>query len=443
MEINLTKGNILKSLIIFSIPIIIGNIFQQMYNIFDTLIVGQLLGSVALTAVGSSYALMVLLSSIIIGFTMGAGIVFSHFYGANRIDKFKIAISNAFIFILFISILINVLSYIFIDDFLIWINIPQEAAKMTKEYLSIIFIGILFIFLYNFVASILRAIGNTKIALIFLIISTFINIVLDYIFIKYFYMGVAGAAWATVIAQAFSAIGISTYILIKGKYLLPEKKHLKYDKYILLNLIDNSALTAIQQSIMNFGILMIQGLVNTYGLMVSAAFSTAVKIDAFAYMPAQDFGNAFASFVAQNYGAKKFERIDKGLKISLIVSMLFCLIASILVYIFAENLMLIFVQSSEIEIIKIGVEYLRTEGIFYIGIGILFIWYGYYRGLGKSSQSIILTIISLGLRVLLAHLLSKHYGKFGIWISIVIGWFIADIYGFLIYRIKAKKVYLR
>lgn len=421
MEIDLKKGNILKSLIFFATPIIIGNIFQQMYNIFDTLIVGKLLGNVALTAVGSSYALMVLLSSIIIGFTMGASVVFSHFHGANLNDKFKIAISNAFLFILTISIIINILAYLFLDDFLIWINIPIEASDMTREYLNIIFIGILFTFLYNFGASTLRSIGNTKTTLYFLIFSTIINIILDYIFIKYFYMGVGGAAWATIIAQSFSGIGIIIYILLKRKDLLPNKKHIIFDKNILFKLIDNSSLTAIQQSIMNFGILMIKGLVNSYGLIVSAAFAAAVKIDAFAYMPAQDFGNAFASFIAQNYGAKNYKRIDEGLKISILVSSVFCLLASILVYIFAENLMMIFVKSSELEVINVGINYLRIEGAFYIGIGILFIWYGYYRGLGKSSQSIILTIISLGLRVLLANILSKYFATLGIWVSIVIG----------------------
>ncbi|WP_103981928.1 MATE family efflux transporter [Helcococcus massiliensis] len=434
MEVNLTKGNILKSLILFSIPIIIGNIFQQMYNVVDTLIVGQFLGNVALTAVGSSYALMVLLSSIIIGFTMGASVVFSHYFGANDTNKLKVAIFNAFIFILAIAVVLNILSYIFLDKFLEWINIPVEAIEMTKEYLTIIFIGIIFIFVYNFIASVLRALGNTKIALYFLICSTIINISLDYIFIRYLNMGVAGAAWATVIAQIFSALGISTYFLIKRKDLLPARDQLKFNKYILMNIIDNSSLTAIQQSIMNFGILMIQGLVNSYGLIVAAAFAAAVKIDAFAYMPAQDFGNAFASFIAQNHGANNKERIHKGLKTAMLVSIIFCLTSSVFVYTFAEKLMMIFVKAEEVEVIKVGVHYLRTVSVFYVGIGILFLWYGYYRGLGKSRQSIVLTVISLGLRVLLANILSKYYGTFGIWISIIIGWFIADLYGYYIYK---------
>lgn len=233
MEVNLTKGNILKSLILFSIPIIIGNIFQQMYNIFDTLIVGKLLGNIVLTAVGLSYALMVLISSIIIGFTMGAGVSFSHHYGAKDNKKLKKAIFNAFIFILVVSLVLNILSYFLLDKILVWINIPSEALSMTREYLSIIFIGIFFIFLYNFVASILRSIGNTKIALYFLICSTLINIYLDYSFIKYFNMGIAGAAWATIIAQVLASLGITMYLVIKRicKLLSIWRKDRNYKKF--------------------------------------------------------------------------------------------------------------------------------------------------------------------------------------------------------------------
>ena len=180
-----------------------------------------------------------------------------------------------------------------------------EAIDFTREYLKIIFIGIIFVYVYNFIASILRSIGNTVIPLIFLAISAVTNIVLDFVFIIYFNMGVAGAAWATVVSQALSAICITIYFFMCAKQLCPQKKHMRYDKSLLSFVINNSTLTAVQQSIMNFGILMVQGLVNSFGFAASAAFAAVVKIDAFAYMPAQDFGNAFATFIAQNFGAKK------------------------------------------------------------------------------------------------------------------------------------------
>lgn len=436
MERNFTKGNITKSLVIFSIPMIIGNIFQQFYNVADTLIVGRTLGATALSAVGSSYAIMTLITSIILGFCMGGSVVFSQYYGANKYDLMKISITNAFSFILVISIIINIISFLLLDHMIIWLNIPTEAIQMTHDYLWIIFIGIFFIFIYNFFASVLRSIGNTVIPLVFLIVAAITNIVLDIVFITQFHMGVAGAAWATVIAQALSAVCIVIYYFYKAKHISPQRQHWKYNKEIIKSIINNSTLTAIQQSIMNLGILMVQGLVNSFGLAVSAAFAAVVKIDAFAYLPAQDFGNAFSIYVAQNYGALKANRIKKGLKKALTLSVVFCIISSLLVCFFAEHLMAIFISTSEHEVIQIGVNYLRIEGAFYIGIGILFIWYGYFRGLGKSDASIVLTIISLGIRVILAYILSAipTIGLVGVWWSVPIGWAIADLVGLYLYK---------
>ena len=186
---------------------------------------------------------------------------------------------------------------------------------------------------------------------------------------------------------------------------------------------------------MNFGILMVQGLVNSFGTVIMAAFASAVKIDSFAYMPVQDFGNAFSTYVAQNYGAGKRERIEKGIKSAIITVSIFCLIISSLVFIFAKPLMKIFIEPTEIEIIKAGIKYLRIEGACYIGIGILFLLYGFYRAINKPSMSLILTIASLGTRVALAYLLSSisFIGVTGIWLSVPIGWALADIIGILFY----------
>ncbi len=437
MNVDLTKGDIATSLIKFSLPMIIGNIFQQMYNIVDTLIVGRLLGEVSLIAVGSSFALMVLLSSIIIGFCMGASIVTGYYYGSKDIKSFKIASYNGFLFILTITIFINIIAFALVDKFIIWLNIPSQAVFMTKAYLNYIFFGIFFIFIYNYLACLLRSIGNSKLALYFLILATCLNIILDYIFIKYLKMNVEGAALATVIAQFSSATGMLIYTLRKNKNILPSKNEMVINKNILREIIDNSLLTAIQQSIMNFGILMIQSLVNSFGIIISAGFIAAVKIDSLAYIPVQDFGNAFSNFVAINKGAGHNKRIMEGLKTSLIISTIFSIIISIIVFLNANKFMSLFVN--DINVVKAGVSYLRVEGSFYLGIGILFIWYGFYRGLKKSFQSIILTIISLGLRVSLAYILSSIIGEFGIWISIVIGWLIADIYALVVYKKKTKK----
>lgn len=435
MEQKLTHGKIGRSLILFSLPMIFGNLLQQIYNIADTLIVGKAIGPTALSAVGSSYSLMVLLTSVILGLCMGSGAVFSQLYGAKKYDDMKTSIWNAFVFTLAVSVIINIGSFLLLGRFIEWLRVPEEAAEYTRIYLRIIFIGITFVSVYNFFASALRSIGNTVIPLVFLGVSSVLNIVLDLVFILRLDRGVAGAAEATVISQAASAVLITVYFFSAAKRLRPEKRHIRYDKKLLGLIISNSVLTSVQQSVMNFGILMVQGLVNSFGLSAAAAFAAVVKIDSFAYMPAQDFGNAFSTFTAQNYGAKKLARIHKGIFTAIKISGLFCLTASLFVNVFAKQLMRLFVDGEETEIIRIGADYLHIEGAFYIGIGVLFLLYGLFRGLGRPSVSIALTVISLGSRVALAYALSAvpSIGLAGIWWAVPIGWALADITGLLIY----------
>ncbi|HHX21114.1 MAG TPA: MATE family efflux transporter, partial [Clostridiales bacterium] len=295
---DLTKGNIGKTLVLFSLPMIAGNILQQMYNLADTVIVGHTIGEEALSAVGSSYSLMVFLTSIIIGLTMGSGAVFAQFFGGGRISDLKKGMVNSFVFMFVISIVINTISLLLVDDLIIWLNIPAEVADYAKIYMTIVLYGILPIFIINYFSTLLRSVGNSVVPLIFVGLSAITNIVLDLVFILVFDMGVGGAAWATVISQILSALGTGIYFVAKFKNLLPDKGDFVYAPKLLKYIISNSVFTSVQQSIMNLGILMIQGLVNSFGLVVSAAFAIVVKIDAIAYFPAQDFGNAFSIFVS-------------------------------------------------------------------------------------------------------------------------------------------------
>ncbi len=311
-----------------------------------------------------------------------------------------------------------------------------------KGYLIVIFIGIPAIFLYNYFASYLRAIGNSMTPLIFLAVSAILNIALDLFFVIVLKLGVEGAAIATVISQYLSGIGISIYSLIKNMQVRAIMKLQYFHLKRVHKVISFSVLTCIQQSVMNLGILMVQGLVNSFGTVVMAAFAAAVKIDAFAYMPVQDFGNAFSTFIAQNYGAKEKMRIQSGLKSAVCLSMGFCIIISTIVCIFAKDLMTIFIDAKETEIIMEGVKYLKIEGAFYCGIGCLFLLYGLYRALGKPGMSVILTIFSLGTRVVLAYVLSAipAIGVTGIWWSVPIGWALADLIGLIYYRCKKKEL---
>lgn len=430
---DLTKGPITLNILIFAIPLILGNLLQQMYNIADTWVVGRFLGSDALAAVGSAYALMTFLTSVITGLCMGNSTHISILYGSHKKSEIRQSIFMSFVIISIISIIINITVYLGMDIIMNLLNIPSEIRGLLKDYLNVIYLGIFATFLYNYFANILRSIGNSLAPLIFLAISTILNVILDIVCVLVLKFGIKGAAGATVFSQCVLAIGICIYTFAKIPELLPKKSDMCWNKTLLKNICSLSVLTSLQQSIMNFGILMVQGLVNSFGTTIMAAFAAAVKIDSFAYMPVQDFGNAFSTFVAQNFGAAKQDRIKQGIKSAVISSSLFCLVISFVIFVFAKPLMCIFIKSSETAIIYEGVRYLRIEGSFYIGIGLLFLLYGYYRAINKPAMSIVLTVISLGTRVILAYTLSAipQTGVLGIWVSVPIGWALADITGFV------------
>ena len=428
---DLTTGPITGNILFFALPLMCGNLLQQMYNIADAWVVGRFLGADALAAVGSSYTLMVFLTSVILGLCMGSGAAVSMDYGSGRADEMRRSIFLSFVLIAAISLLLNVLVYVFINPILALLRVPTDVIPLMKTYLLIIFAGIAATFLYNYCASVLRAIGNAVVPLLFLAVSAVLNVALDLCFVIVLRLGVGGAAFATVLAQFVSGIGILLYTLLRFPDLRPKKDDCRCSRKALGRILNLSLMTCLQQSIMNFGILMIQGLVNSFGTVIMAAFAAAVKIDSFAYMPVQDFGNAFSTFVAQNFGAGKSDRIRRGMRSACCTSAVFSLIISLLVVLFAKPLMSIFIDPSETAIIAAGVTYLRIEGACYLGIGTLFLLYGYYRAVNKPLMSVILTVASLGTRVALAYALAPlpAVGVIGIWAAIPIGWALADAIG--------------
>lgn len=434
-EKNLTEGKILKTMLIFALPMILGNLLQQVYNIADTMVVGRFLGAEALAAVGSAYTLMTFLTSVIIGLCMGSGAVFSIAYGAGNQQELKKSIWVSFVFVGIVTIVMNAAVFIWTRPILKLLQIPEDVYPLMYQYIRIIFSGILFVFLYNFFACLLRAVGNSVVPLWFLAVSSVLNIILDLWFVAGLGKGVEGAAAATVIAQMAAGIGIAVYTLWRVPVLRIEKQYMRMEKSILNRVMQYSVLTCAQQSVMNFGILMIQGLVNSFGTVIMAAFAVAVKIDTLAYMPAQEFGNAFSLFVSQNYGARKYERIRKASGMAVKVSVSFCLVISVIVWIFAAPLVEIFLTDPQPAIVNAGVNYLHIEGVFYWGIGCLFLLYGLYRGVEKPVMSLVLTVISLGTRVALAYLLAPmpQFGVNAIWWAIPVGWILADVTGFVYY----------
>ena len=431
----MTVGGITSTLLRFTLPMMLGSLMQQCYNIADTLIVGRCIGPEALAAVGSAYALMVFLTSVLLGLAMGSGTVFSLQFGAGNFRGLRRSIYVSLVLIGCVTAGLTVAAFLLTDPILRLLQVPSEIYSMLRIYLLIIFGGIPLTFLYNFYAALLRAVGDSVTPLWFLGISVVLNIVLDLLFILVFDMGVGGAALATVMAQGVSAIGLMLYVLGRRPELRLRKEDMHFDRVSVKEIVSFSSLTCVQQSVMNFGILMVQGLVNSFGTAVMAAFAAAVKIDSFAYMPVQEFGNAFSTFVAQNFGAGKQARIRRGVRSAFVTSVLFSLAVSVAVFLLARPLMLIFVRAEETEIIRIGVQYLRIEGVFYFGIGILFLLYGYYRAIRMPGMSVVLTVLSLGTRVVLAYALAAipSVGVTGIWWSIPIGWALADAVGIIYY----------
>lgn len=441
-HLNLTQGGITGTLLRFTLPMMAGALLQQCYNIADTLIVGQFVGPEALAAVGSAYTLMVFLCSILLGLSLGSSTVFSQQYGRGSLSALRHSTWVSFVLILAITVVLNVAAFLALDPILRFLQVPAEVYPLMRDYLWIIFWGILFTFIYNFYAALLRAVGDSVTPLWFLSLSVVLNIGLDLFFILSLDWGIEGAAAATVIAQGAAALGIVIYTYRKRPELKIRRNEIYLDRATLKEITEFSTLTCVQQSVMNLGILMVQGLVNSFGTVVMAAFAAAVKIDAFAYMPVQEFGNAFSTFVAQNFGARKRQRIRRGIRQALLITCLFSLAVSLLIFLFAEPLMLIFVKPDEVEILRIGAQYLRIEGAFYALIGILFLLYGYYRSVRMPGMSVILTVLSLGTRVALSYILASlpAVGVTGIWWSIPIGWFIADLVGIVYYKLSATRV---
>ena len=432
----------MRSMLRFAVPMILGNLLQQCYNVADTLIVGQFLGPDALAAVGSAFTLMTFLTSILLGLCMGSGAVFSIRFGQRDEKGLKEGICASFVFIAGLTLLLNVLAFVCMDGIRPFLRVPEALWGMMRDYLAVIFCGIIATFLYNYFASLLRAVGNSVTPLVFLAVSAGLNIILDLWFVLGLARGVAGAAEATVISQYIAGIGIAIYTWVRCPRLRVNRAHWRIRWGCIREIAGFSILTCVQQSVMNLGILIVQGLVNSFGPAVMAAFAAAVKIDAFAYMPVQDFGNAFSTFIAQNYGAQKEGRIRAGLKAAVRTVLLFCIVISAAVWVFARPLMLLFVDAGESAIISEGVRYLRVEGAFYCGIGCLFLLYGLYRAVGKPGMSVALTVISLGTRVALAYILSAvpAFGVAGIWWSVPIGWFLADAAGLGYYLVRKKQL---
>lgn len=436
----MTEGNVTKNIFFFTIPIFLGNIFQQMYNTADAVIVGRFSGKEALAAVGTAGPIMNILIFFVVGFSLGSAILMAEFYGAEDIEKLKKEIATTikagavFIFLLSAVALFSV-KYI-----LILMNTPIEIMEMAEGYLRIIIIGLIFSFLYNILSAEMRAVGDSKTPLGILVIAVVLNIGLDIYFIKNLGMGVKGAAYATVISQIAAVVISLLNIYFRMPVLRLTLKEFVIDLTLLKKTMSYSLSYAVQQTIIFTGAVFVQGAVNPLGIDSIAAFNSGSRIDGFILTPGDSMGAALTTFISQNRGAGKDERIFKGFKSALTMSLLYCVATAILIFIFSGSIMKIFIESSETEAIFLGRTYLKTIAFFYILTALCNTLQGFFRGFGRMDVTLIATFIQIPIRVVLSYMLTKYMGISGVAVGMGIGWiFMASYEGYLYMRYRNRR----
>jgi len=418
---DLTTGKEYRAIMAFTLPILIGNIFQQMYNVIDSIVVGRILGTESLAAVGLCFQINLLLVAITVGVTLGVGIIISQCFGAKDYDKIYDVIQTGYAFTSIIAIVITVTGFVFCENILILVRVPNDILPLTLTYLRIIFLGIIPSFMYNAVSNVLRGLGDSKAPVYFLISAALLNLVLAIAFVAVFRWGISGAAYATVISQLFSFIGIYYYLNKKYPQFQVRIRDWRIKRQILKQCLEISIPAAMQQVFISLGLIVIQILINSFGSECMAAYAAASRIDGFALMPAQNMGQALSIFTAQNIGAKKNDRVVNGYKATMLIGSVLSIVLGLIIIMFPDILMKLF--SNDIGILEIGRSYLRIIASAYIIFAAMHITNGALLGYGKTFVPMISSIVSLCLlQVPIAISLSGYLGYVGIWIATPIGW---------------------
>ncbi len=434
----MTEGPAGSQIFRFAVPMLLGNVFQQMYNIVDTIILGQYIGKQAVAAAGASFPVIFVLVSLVIGITTGTTIIISQNYGAKNFKEVKKAIDTAFVFLFFASLLLTVVGLVFIKYIWNIIGLPEELVADATLYFNIFAVGFVLMFGYNAVSAVLRGLGDSKTPLYFLIIASVLNVGFDLLFVLVFKMGIGGVAFATVLAQGIAFL-LSILYLNKTHVLMKLKiKKLIFDRDIFIRSIKIGLPTGLQHTFVALGMTAMIGIVTEFGTNTLAAFTIAGRIDMFAAMPAMNFGLALSTFVGQNIGANKLHRVKSGLKFTLIVTSIISVTVSLIAWFFGEHLMRIFTDDPEV--IAIGYEYLVIVVSFYIIFSSMFVTQGVLRGAGDTLIPMFITLLSLWLfRIPCSYFLSQYFGTIGIWMGIPIAWLFGFIAIFIYYRLGKWK----
>jgi len=428
-----TSGNVSKLIFQFTLPMLLGNVFQQLYNVVDSIIVGKVLGKEALASVGASFPIIFTLIALLIGIGSGFSIIISQFYGAKDIDKVKRSIDTMYIFLFVAGLLVTVFGIYFSEELFLLLQLPKELIPQATTYLNVYMAGMILFFGFNGTSSVLRGLGDSKTPLYFLILASIFNIIFDVLFVMVFNWGIAGAAWATVIAQGGAFVTGIIYLNRTHNIMKFSLWELGFDKELFIKSLKIGLPSGLQHTFVALGMMALLGIVNTFGTDVIAAYTAAGRIDSLAMMPAMNFSQAVAAFVGQNLGANKIDRVRKGFKATFIMSNLFCLLMTAIIVIFGSQLMKMF--TTDPNVIAIGEKYLIIVSSFYLLFSTMFTTNGVLRGAGDTLIPMFITLFSLWIiRIPGAYFLSDKIGETGIWWSIPLGWSMGTLFSYLYYR---------
>ncbi|MDP2236194.1 MAG: MATE family efflux transporter [Bacteroidales bacterium] len=439
---DLTTGSEARLILNFTIPMLIGNIFQQMYNIVDSIVIGKYLGNEALAAVGASFPLIFTLISLIIGLATGGTIIISQHYGAKNMEKVRRTIDTMYIFLFFASILLSAIGIWSSTYIFRLIDLPEEVIPQAVKYFNLYSLGFVFFFGFQGTTAILRGMGDSKTPLYFLVISTLVNIFLDLLFVIVFGWGIEGVAIATIISQAGAFVTIIFYLNKYNSFLKFKPLQMRFDWEIFRKSIQIGLPTGLQQTFVAVGMLALYKVVNMFGTTVIAAYAVAMRIDSFASLPAMNFSAALSSFVGQNIGAGKLERVQKGLNATLWMTAIISLGVTVVAWLFSGPIMQLF--TNDPGVVEAGKDYLFIVSAFYIVFSTMFVYNGVLRGAGDTLIPMFVTLFSLWIvRIPISWFLAQHMGPKGIWWGIPIAWAIGAFFSFLYFRMgkwKSKNV---
>lgn len=434
MARDMTQGNITRHLLTYAVPLMFANLLQQLYQTVDSIIVGQYNGKAALAAIGAAGPIMNILIFLIVGLSLGASILMSEYFGARDYDALKTEMATSLVSGFILTLVLSVMSFARSGLFIRLTKTPAEIAPMAAEYLKVISLGLIFTFFYNILSAGLRSIGDSRAPLGVLCITTVLHIFLAVYMVGTLDMGVQGAAYATVISQAVSSLMLFLYIRLKVPYLKMTIEELRINKDFLKKTIDFSSISALQQTVLYIGRLLVQSGINTLGVDAVAAFNAVSIIDSYILAPGDSLAASITTFTAQNKGGKKYKRIPTGLKTVIVMAEVYIIIISALVLAGKRQLLGIFLKPEEVNAIRLGILYIVPMAAFYFLSGLTNSFQGYFRGIGNLKLTLIATIIQIPIRVVLTYSLLGRFGIQAVVIGTTVGWICMTGYEMVCYK---------